>query len=74
MQVLWGYIARAQPQPCVAEALSAEQIFYDVQRALTAVSVLVPPAMVVRADTEELSQDELCQRLHTLLAPLWTPR
>lgn len=74
VQVLRGYIAQARPQPCVAEELSAEQIFYDVQRELTAVSVLVAPAMVVSAYTEELSEEELCQRLHTLLDSLWTPR
>ena len=74
VQVLRGYIALAQPQPCVADELSAEQIFYDVQRELTAVSILVPPAMVVNAYTEDLSQEELCQRLHTLLDSLWTPR
>ena len=74
VQILRGYIARAQPQPCLAEELSAEQIFYDVQRELTAVSVLVPPSMVVSAYTEELSPEELCQRLHTLLDSLWTPR
>lgn len=74
VQILRGDIARAQPQPCLAEELSAEQIFSDVQRELTAVSILVPPAMVVSAYTEELSPAELCQRLHTLLDSLWTPR
>lgn len=74
VQVLRGYIALAQPQPCLAEAVSAEQLFYDVQRELTAVSVLVPPAMVVTAYTEALSQEELCQRLHVLLDSVWTPR
>jgi hypothetical protein len=48
-QVLRGYMALAQPQPCLAEELSAEQLFYDGQRELTAVSVLVAPAMVVAA-------------------------
>jgi hypothetical protein len=74
VQVLRGYLATAQPQPCLAEEVSAEQLFYDVQRELTAVSVLVSPAMVVTAYAEELSQDELCQRLHSLLDSLWTPR
>ena len=54
--------------------MSAEQLFYDVQRELTAVSVLVPPAMVVTAYTEALSQEELCQRLHVLFDSVWTPR
>jgi hypothetical protein len=74
VQVIRGYVATAQPQPWVAEELSTEQIFYDVQRELTAVSVLVPPAMVVAAYAEELSREALCQRLHGLLAPVWTPR
>jgi hypothetical protein len=74
VQVLRGYIATAQPQPCLAEELSAEQIFYDVQRELTAVSVLVAPAMVVTAYAEDLSREDLCQRLHSLLDSLWTPR
>jgi hypothetical protein len=74
VQVIRGYLATAQPQPCLAEELSAEQIFYDVQRELTAVSVLVPPAMVVTAYAEELSREALCQRLHRLLPPVWTPR
>ena len=47
VQVLRGSIATAQPPPCVAEDVSTEQLFDDVQRELTAVSVLVPAAMVV---------------------------
>jgi Transposase DDE domain len=74
VQVLRGYIATAQPQPCLAEEVSAEQLFYDVQRALTAVSVLIPPPMVVAAYTEARSQAELCRHLHALLDSLWTPR
>lgn len=74
VQVLRGYIALAQPQPGLADAVSAEQLFYDVQRELTAVRVLVPPSMVVAAYTEELSREELCQRLHDLLDSLWTAR
>jgi hypothetical protein len=74
VQVLRGYIATTQPPPCRAEALSGEQLFYDVQRELTAVSVLIPAPMVVVAYTEELSREELCQRLHSLLDSVWTPR
>jgi Transposase DDE domain len=74
VQILRGYIALAQPQPSLAEALSAEQIFYDVQRELTAVSVLVAPARIVAAYAEDLSQEELQQRLHLLLGTVWTPR
>lgn len=74
VQVLRGDIAAAQPQPCVAEEVSAEQIFSDVQRELTAVNVLVPPTMVMAAYAEEPSREALCPRLHSLLSSLWTPR
>ena len=74
VQVMRGYIAAAQPQPCLVEEVSAEQLFYDVQRELTAVRVLVPPPMVVAAYAEELAREALCQRLHSLLSSLWTPR
>ncbi len=74
VQVVRGYIAVARPEPCLAETLSAEQIFYDVQRELTAVSVLLPPAMVAAGYTEDLSVEQLRQRLHCLLSSVWTPR
>lgn len=74
VQVLRGYVAAGQPHLEVAEEVSAEQLFYDVQRELTTVSVLVPPAMVVAAYAEPLSPEALRQRLHDLLSSLWTPR
>jgi hypothetical protein len=74
VQGMRGDMAVAQPQPCLAEEGSAEQLFYDGQRELTAVRVLVPPPMVVAAYAEELSREALCQRLHSLLSSLWTPR
>jgi hypothetical protein len=74
VQVVRGYIAAARPAPCLTELLSAEQIFYDVQRELTAVSVLLPPAMVAAGYAEDLSVEQLRQRLHCLLASVWTPR
>jgi DDE family transposase len=74
VQVLRGYVAAAQPDLAVAEEVSAEQLFYDVQRELTTVSVLVPPAMVVAAYAEALSPEGLRHRLHDLLSSLWTPR
>jgi hypothetical protein len=69
-----GDIATAPPQPCRAEAVSAEQLFYGVRRELPAVSVLVPAPLVGAASAQEGAQDELCQHLHALLASLWTPR
>lgn len=74
VQVLRGYVAAAQPAITVAEEVSTEQVFYDVERELTTVSVLVPPAMLVGVYAEPLSPEALRQRLHALLSPLWTPR
>jgi hypothetical protein len=74
VQVVRGYIAATRPEPCHAEALSAEQIFYDVQRELTAVSVLLPPALIAAEYGEALSVERLRQHLHSLLASVWTPR
>jgi hypothetical protein len=74
VQVVRGYIAGARPAPCLAETLSAEQIFYDVQRELTAVSVLLPPARVAAGYTADLSVEQLRQRLPCLLSTVWTPR
>ena len=74
VQVLRGDIALAQPHPCPAEPLSTEPLFYDVQRELTAVRVLVAPSMVVAVYPEELAQAELRQRVPSLLAAVWTPR
>jgi hypothetical protein len=74
VQGMRGDMAVAQPQPCLAEEVSAEQLFYDGQRELTAVRVLVPPPMVVAAYAEELSREARCPRLHSLLSSLWTPR
>jgi hypothetical protein len=74
VQVLRGYGAAAQPQLEVAEEVAAEQVCYAVQRELTTVSVLVPPAMVGAAYAEALSPEALRHRLHDLLSSLWTPR
>lgn len=74
VQVLQGQSALAQPQPCLAAELSPEQIFYDVHRELTAVSVRLPPALGGSASTEDVSQEALWRRLRTLLASLGTPR
>ena len=74
VQVMRGYIAAARPEPCLAETLSAEQIFYDVQRELTAVSVLLSPALVTVGYTEDRSVEQLCQHLHCLLSTVWPPR
>jgi hypothetical protein len=74
VQVVRGYIAAARPEPCQAERLSAEQIFYDVQRELTAVSVLLPPTLIAAEYGEALSVERLRQHLHSLLASVWTPR
>jgi hypothetical protein len=74
IQVVRGYVAAAQASPCPVESLSAEQIFYDVQRELTAVSVLLPVGMVAACYAAEWSVARLRQRLSQLLGGVWTER
>ena len=74
VQVVRAYVAAAQAQPCAVESLSAEQIFDDVQRELTAVSVLLPASMVASCYAEALTGEQLRQRLRTLLGGVWTER
>jgi hypothetical protein len=74
IQVVRGYIACSQPQPCPVESLSAEQIFADVQRELTAVSVLLPAGMVATCYAEERSVAQVRRRLEQRLGAVWTER
>ena len=67
-------MASAQATPCAVESLSPEQIFEDVQRELTAVSVLLPASMIATCYAEELSVEQVCQRLRERLDGVWTER
>lgn len=73
IQVVRAYVAAASPCAGV-EQVSAEQLFVDVQRELTAVSVLLPAGMVAQSYAAEWSVEQLRQRLSGLLNGVWTER
>jgi hypothetical protein len=73
LQVVRAYVAASQPDMPV-DSVSAEQIFEDVKREVTTLTVLFPSQKIAEWFTEELSQDELVARLRSLLARVWTPR
>lgn len=71
IQLIRGYVAAHQQRP--TESISIENLFLDVQRQLTAWSVLIeaelPPPTAAFSDTAALSA-----RLHWLLARQWSER
>jgi DDE family transposase len=72
LQVIRAYVAASQEMP--VDAVSVEQIFEDVQKQLTALTVLFPSRTIADWFTEELSQEEIIARLRILLGTVWTPR
>jgi hypothetical protein len=73
LQVIRGYIAVSQVGMPV-DGVSVEQIFVDVQKQLTALTVLFPSQTIADWFSEELSREEIIERLRTLLNAVWTPR
>jgi Transposase DDE domain len=71
IEVVRGYIAVGQGLG--AEAVSAEQLFEDVQRELTALGKVVAPAVVPSLVPAELSATQVSARLRELLVGLWKP-
>lgn len=73
LQVIRAYIAVGQVGMPV-DAVSVEQIFVDVQKQLTALTVLFPSQTIADWFSEELSREEISDRLRTLLSAVWTKR
>ena len=73
VQVIRAYVAAGQAELPVA-MVSAEQIFVDVQKELTALTELFAPRTIAGWYAEELSQEELVERLRAQLGGVWTPR
>ena len=72
IQVVRSYVGAAQHRPC--GTLSSEKLFYDVQRELTAWSVLVSPATTVAYLPAWCSPENVRAPLHQLLDSAWTKR
>src|ERR1019366_8371467 len=73
LQLIRAYIAVGQVGMPV-DGVSVEQIFVDVQKQLTALTVLFPSQTIAAWFSEELSREEITERLRTLLSAVWTPR
>jgi len=72
IQVVRGYIAAAQKRP--PETISSEKLFYDVERELSALSVLVSPTDTISCLASYHGVRDVCEHLHRLLDTLWTDR
>jgi hypothetical protein len=73
LQVIRAYVAATQAVLPV-DGVSVEQIFVDVQKELTALTVLIPPATVADWFAAERSREELIAHMQLVLSRVWTPR
>ena len=67
LQVIRAYVAASQAEMPV-DAVSVEQIFVDVQKQLTALTVLFPSRTIADWFAEERSREELIAHLQILLS------
>ncbi len=72
IQVVRGYVAAAQKRP--PETISSEKLFYDAERELSALSVLVSPAETINCLAHHDTGQDVRKHLHRLLDSLWTNR
>jgi hypothetical protein len=73
LQVMRAFVAASQ-DGLVAESVSMEKLFDDVEAELTAVSVLFPSATIAGWFAGELSREDVVHRLELLLGGAWKPR
>jgi Transposase DDE domain len=73
MQVVRAFVAVSQAAVATVDSVSVEQLFGDVQRELTAVTVLFPSATLAGWFTAEWSPEAVRERLRALLGGVWTP-
>jgi Transposase DDE domain len=74
IQVVKAYIAAGRDEITLTEEVSSEQIFYDVQRQLIALSEVVPPAELAAIEAPPMSLPELQEWLSDRLGSLWSDR
>jgi hypothetical protein len=73
LQVIRAYVAASQVELPV-DSVSVEQIFVDVQKELTALTVLFPSRTIADWFAMDMSREEIIARLQTLLGVVWVPR
>jgi hypothetical protein len=74
MQLVRTFVAIGQTAVESAKSVSVEQLFLDVHRELTTLTVLFPSASLAGWFTADWSREEVTKRLRTLLAGVWTQR
>lgn len=77
LQVVRAFVAIGREASAVVnsvESVSVEQLFLDVRRELTTLLVLFPAAKLVAWFTAEWPDEEMVDRLRSLLGGAWTPR
>jgi hypothetical protein len=74
MQLVRSFVAVGQAAVESVESVSVEQLFLDVHRELTTLTVLLPSASLAGWFTAEWSREEVRKRMRTLLEGVWTPR
>jgi hypothetical protein len=74
IQVVKAYIAAGRDEVVLTEEVSSEQVFYDVQRQLIALSEVVSPAELAAVEASPLSLPELQDWLSARLGCLWFDR
>jgi Transposase DDE domain len=73
LQVMRAFVAASQ-EGLVAESVSMEKLFDDVQAELTAMVVLFPSATIAGWFAGEWSREDVVRRLERLLGSAWKPR
>ena len=74
IQVVRAYVAQARAEPLPVAAVSAEELFRDVQEELTALHRVVPAAEVAASIPAAWPPGRLPGRLRQLLGGVWTER
>ena len=74
IQVIRSYVAVSRPQPLPVAAVSAEQLFRDVQEELTALHKVVPAAEVAGCIPQAWAPGGVAERLRQLLGGVWKER
>jgi DDE family transposase len=74
MKLVQALVAIDQPAVATVDSVSVEQLFLDVERELTALTVLFPSKSLAHWFAAELSREEVTERLRALLGSVWTPR
>jgi hypothetical protein len=72
LQLIRGYLARARPEPCAVDELSAEMIFRDLHEELVSLHKTLRPDELLEVLRARPSADEVRGRLAARLGGVWS--